>query len=35
MPKTLPPLPLPARAITAGGVAATVLLSLLILAWLR
>jgi fumarate reductase subunit C len=35
MPKTMPPLPLPARAITAGGVAATVLLSLLILVCLR
>jgi fumarate reductase subunit C len=35
MPKTMPPLPLPARAVSAAGVAATVLLSLLVLAWLR
>ena len=35
MPKTMPPLPLPARAVTAGGIAATLLLSLLVLAWLR
>ena len=35
MPKTLPPLPLPARAVTAAGVAATLLLSLLLLVWLR
>jgi hypothetical protein len=35
MPKTMPPLPLPARAVTAAGVAATLLLSLLLLAWLR
>ena len=35
MPKTMPPLPLPARVVTAGGIAATLLLSLLILAWLR
>jgi len=35
MPKTLPPLPLPARAITAAGLAATGLLTLLVLAWLR
>ena len=27
----MPPLPLPARAVTAGGIAATLLLSLLIL----
>lgn len=35
MPKTLPALPVPARAITAAGVASTLLLSLLVLAWLR
>jgi len=35
MPKTMPPLPLPARAVTAAGLAATLLLSLLVLAWLR
>ena len=35
MPKTMPPLPLPARAVTAAGVMATLLLSLLVLAWLR
>jgi fumarate reductase subunit C len=35
MPKTLPTLPLPARAVSAAGVTATVLLSLLVLAWLR
>ena len=35
MPKTLPPLPLPARLISAAGIAATGLLTLLVLAWLR
>lgn len=35
MPKTLPPLPLPARAITAAGMTATGLVTLLVLAWLR
>ncbi len=35
MPKTLPALPVPARAITAAGVVATLLLSLLVWAWLR
>lgn len=35
MPKTMPPLPLPARAVTAGGIGAMLLLSLALLAWLR
>jgi fumarate reductase subunit C len=35
MPKTMPQLPVPARVISAAGVAATLLLSLLLLAWLR
>ena len=35
MPKTMPPLPVQARVVSAAGVAATVLLSLLLLAWLR
>jgi fumarate reductase subunit C len=35
MPKTMPPMLLPARTVAAGGIAATLLLSLLILAWLR
>lgn len=35
MPKTLPALPVPPRVVSAAGVAATVLLSLLLLAWLR
>ena len=35
MPKTLPPLPLPAPFVTAAGVVATLLLSLLVWAWLQ
>jgi fumarate reductase subunit C len=35
MPKTMPPLPLPARAVTAAGIGATLLLSMLVWALLR